>query len=104
MADDPIQSKVQSIIDEALSANLYPKEILLLLKEYLSDGILTDKERQVILRKAEDMGIDRDELDLYLDSQVQKIEQITEAVARRQKGKSCPFCGAAVPQLTDKCP
>lgn len=104
IADDPIQSKVQSIIDEALSANLYPKEILLLLKEYLSDGILTDKERQVILRKAEGMGIDRDELDLYLDSQVQKIEQITEAVARRQKGKSCPFCGAAVPQLTDKCP
>lgn len=23
---------------------------------------------------------------------------------RKQKGKTCPFCGGSVPQLTDKCP
>jgi hypothetical protein len=70
----------------------------------LTDGVLTDKERQVILRKAEGMGLDRDEIDLYLDAQVQKIDQATDAVVRRQKGKTCPYCGAPIPQLADKCP
>jgi hypothetical protein len=66
--------------------------------------VLTDKERQVILRKAEGMGLDRDEIDLHLDAQVQKIDQATDAAVRRQKGKTCPYCGGSVPQLTDKCP
>ena len=85
-------------------ANLIPEELNALIQEYLTDGILTDKERQVILRKAEGMGLDRDEIDLYLDAQVQKIDQATDAAARRQKGKTCPYCGGSVPQLTDKCP
>lgn len=104
MADDPIQSKVQSIIGEAIEANLYPKEILLLFKEFLADGVLTSKERIVILNKAESLGINRDEFDLYLDSQVHKLEQVSNSEERKKKGKSCPFCGASIPQLTDKCP
>jgi len=56
------------------------------------------------LKKAEGMGLDRDEIDLYLDAEVQKIDQATDAAVRRQKGKSCPHCGAYVSQLTDKCP
>ena len=50
------------------------------------------------------MGLDRDEIDLYLDAEVQKIDQQTDAAVRKQKGKTCPFCGGSVPQLTDKCP
>lgn len=65
---------------------------------------MTDKERQVILRKAESVGIDRDEIDLYLDAEVQKIEQAADSVTRRRKGKTCPYCGASVPLLTEKCP
>lgn len=75
-----------------------------LIQEYLTDGVLTDKERQVILKKAEGMGLDRDEIDLYLDAQVQKIDIATDAAKRRQKGKTCPYCGGSIPQLTDKCP
>ena len=59
---------------------------------------------EVILKKAEKMGIDRDEIDLYLDAQVQKIDQASDAAVRRQKGKACPYCGGSVPQLADKCP
>lgn len=81
-----------------------PEELDQLIQEYLTDGVLTDKERAVILRKAEGMGLDRDEIDLYLDAQVQKIDQATDAVVRRQKGKQCPYCGGSVPLLTDKCP
>lgn len=85
-------------------ANLIPEELKALIQQYLTDGVLTDKERQVILNKAEKMGLDRDEIDLYLDAEVQKIDQQTDAAVRKQKGKTCPFCGGSVPQLTDKCP
>ena len=87
-----------------MATKLIPEELDALIQEYLTDGILTDKERAVILRKAETMGLDRDEIDLYLDAQVQKIDQAADAVVRRQKSKACPYCGAPVPLLTDKCP
>ena len=87
-----------------MAKNLIPEELDALIKEYLTDGVLSDKERQVILKKAEGMGLDRDEIDLYLDAQVQKIDQATDAAIRRQKGKACPHCGAYVSQMTDKCP
>ncbi|MBR4699224.1 MAG: hypothetical protein IKP16_04685 [Prevotella sp.] len=87
-----------------MAKQLIPKELDQLIQEYLTDGVLTNKEREVILRKAEAMNLDRDEIDLYLDAQVQKIDQATDAVIRKQKGKSCPFCGSPVPQLVDKCP
>lgn len=84
--------------------NLIPEDLDALIQEYLTDGVLTDKERAVILKKAEGMGLGRDEIDLYLDAQVQKIDQAADAVVRRQKSKACPYCGAPIPQLTDKCP
>lgn len=87
-----------------MAKQLIPEELDTLIQEYLTDGVLTDKERQVILKKAEGMGLDRDEIDLYLDAQVQKIDQATDAAVRMRKGKTCPYCGAPIPQLTDKCP
>ena len=87
-----------------MAKQLIPEELQALIDQYLTDGVLTDKERAVILKKAEGMGLDRDEIDLYLDAEVQKIDQATDAAARRQKGKTCPYCGGSVPQLTDKCP
>ena len=87
-----------------MAKQLIPEELNALIQEYLTDGVLTDKERAVILKKAEGMGLDRDEIDLYLDAQVQKIDQATDAAVRKQKGKTCPYCGGSVPLLTDKCP
>lgn len=87
-----------------MANKIIPEELDALIQEYLTDGVFTDKERTVILRKAEGMGLDHDEIDLYLDAQVQKIDLATDAVVRRQKSKACPYCGAPVPLLTDKCP
>lgn len=87
-----------------MANNLIPEELQALIQQYLTDGVLTDKERAVILRKAEGMGLDRDEVDLYLDAEEQKIDQATDAAVRKQKGKTCPYCGSPVPQLADKCP
>lgn len=87
-----------------MANKLIPEELNALIQEYLTDGVLTDKERQVILKKTEKMGLDHDEIDLYLDAQVQKIEQQSDAAVRKSKGRTCPYCGGSVPQLTDKCP
>jgi hypothetical protein len=87
-----------------MAKQLIPEELDALIQQFLTDGVLTDKERQVILKKAEGLGLDRDEIDLYLDAEIQKVDQATDAAARRQKGKQCPYCGGSVPQLTDKCP
>jgi DNA repair exonuclease SbcCD ATPase subunit len=88
----------------AKKKNLVPEELDDLIQEYLTDGVLTDQERSVILRKAAGMGLDTEEIDLYLEAQVQKIQQAADAVTRQRKGKTCPYCGASVPQLTEKCP
>ena len=87
-----------------MANNLIPEELDALIQQYLTDGVLTDKERQVILNKADKMGLDRDEIDLYLDAEIQKIDQTTDAAVRKQKGKVCPYCGAPIPLLADKCP
>ena len=94
----------QQANNKNMTNNLIPQELDQLIQEYLTDGVLTDKERAVILRKAEGMGLDRDEIDLYLDAQIQKIDQATDAAVRRQKGKTCPYCGGSIPLLTEKCP
>ena len=82
----------------------YPKELTDLVEEYLTDGIISTKERQVLLKKAVALGVDADEFDLYIDAQQQKADQVVDAAASKKRGKTCPFCGGVVPQLTDKCP
>lgn len=82
----------------------YPKELTDLVEEYLTDGIISTKERQVLLKKAVALGVDADEFDLYIDAQQQKADQQVDAASRKQRGKTCPFCGGIVPQLVDKCP
>lgn len=82
----------------------YPKELEDLIQEYLTDGIITAKERQVLLNKAASLGLNVDEIDLYIDAQQQKADQQVNAAAQKMRGRTCPFCGGSVPQLTDKCP
>ena len=83
---------------------MYAKEFEDLLKEYLTDGIITSKERQVLLKKAQELGYDVDEVDLYIDAQQQKCDQTAEAAAAKKRGKICPRCGASVQSLQLSCP
>lgn len=81
-----------------------PEELQELLDAYLTDGIISAKERQVLLKKASTMGIDADEFDLYIDTQIQKMDSDKDAIANKKRGKVCPYCGGVVPQLTGRCP
>lgn len=83
---------------------MYSEEFENLLKEYLTDGIITTKERQVLLKKAQQLGYDVDEVDLYIDAQQQKCDQAVEAVAAKKRGKVCPRCGASVQSMQLTCP
>lgn len=80
------------------------KEFTDLVQEYLTDGIISAKERAVLLKKAESLEIDVVEAELYIAAQEQK-ENIKVALAeKKKKGKTCPFCGGPINDLTDKCP
>lgn len=81
-----------------------PQELDDLIKEYLSDGIISPKERQVLLNKAQALGLNLDEVDLYIDAQQQKADQSVVAIMNQRKGNTCPYCGAPIPLLADKCP
>lgn len=81
-----------------------PQELDNLIKEYLTDGIISAKERQVLLNKAQALGLNVDEVDLYIDAQQQKADQAVATVMNKRRGKTCPYCGSSIPELTDKCP
>ena len=81
-----------------------PQELDDLIKEYLTDGIISAKERQVLLNKAQELGLNVDEVDLYIDAQEQKEKQSVDAAVSKRRGKTCPYCGESIPELTDKCP
>ena len=83
---------------------IVPEELDNLIQEYLSDGIISDKERQVLLNKAQAQGLNIDEVDLYIDAQQQKADQSVAAAVSKRRGKTCPYCGESIPELTDKCP
>lgn len=44
-----------------------------LIKTAIKDGIITDKEREILLRKAQSMGIDLDEAELIIESYVSPL-------------------------------
>lgn len=75
-----------------------------LLEICLTDGVITAKEREVLLNKAESVGMNRDEANLIIDAAQQKADNKAQTVVNKQRGKTCPFCGGAIPQLTDRCP
>lgn len=82
----------------------YPKELTDLLQQYMTDGIMTEKERAVLLRKAETMDVDKDEFDLYIDAEVQKFDQKIDSAKRQAKGNTCPHCGGVVQMFENECP
>ncbi len=52
---------------------MYSKELEELIEVTLADGVVTDKERSVILKRAESEGIDTDEMNVYLDGKISSL-------------------------------
>lgn len=104
---------------------MYNEKLEALITAALADGVLTEKEKQILFKKAEAMGIDLDEFEMVLDARLVELKE-KEAKANQQyqlemeKAKSaqpsapksekygdvrkCPACGAIVPSMAAKCP
>lgn len=82
----------------------YTKELEELIESALADGVLTDKKREILHRKAAQEGVDVDELDLILEGRLAKMKREEQkskpAIPASEKQGNmvkCPSCGAAVP-------
>jgi len=86
-------------------------EIENLINMALADDEVTEKERAIILRKAESLGFERDEVEMILDGKIalQKKEldnsQLSKENLSNKAGstKKCPSCGAPVHSFVSKC-
>lgn len=80
-------------------------EIEKLINAAIIDGELTDKEKRVILKKANDLGIDRDEVEIYLESKVFELNQVSSNKLNEKAGDitKCPACGASVKPMSVSC-
>ena len=62
-------------------------EIEKLIEMAFVDGQVTDKEREIILRKAEKVGLDVDEVEMYLEGFIKRMKSIVfiEKIIRNPK-------------------
>jgi len=79
-------------------------EIEKLIDLALADGQITDKERNVILKKANELGVDADEVEMVLDGELHQLEA-NKPKQKEKVGniKTCPACGESVKALDVEC-
>ena len=93
---------------------MFSKEMEALIQATLEDGKLEDNEKAALIKRAQNEGVDIDELEIYINSLLQKRQRELdkEKDAREEKheqakkeafGRVCPNCGKQVPPLTLKC-
>lgn len=104
---------------------MYNEQIENLINAALADGVLTEKEKQVLFKRAQAMGIDLDEFEMVLDARLvelkkkeareneqYQLEMEKAKAAQKSAPKSdkfgdvrkCPACGAMVESFQTKCP
>jgi hypothetical protein len=95
------------------SSGLYNPQLEKLIDLALADGELTEKEKQVLFKKAESFGVDLDEFEMVLDaklySQKKEVETSSDISSSAPKSnkfgdvKKCPACGAMIQSFTSRC-
>ena len=82
------------------------QEVIKLIEMALADGQVTEKEREIILRKAEKIGLDIDEVEMYLEGKISDNSNkptITYKSNRESVLIKCPECGAILKSFTTNC-
>ena len=91
---------------------MYNEELENLIDAALADGVLTEKEKQILFKKAQTMGVDLDEFEMVLDARLVKLKKAEQEKAASSAPKSnklgdvkkCPACGAMVQSYQGSCP
>lgn len=90
---------------------MYNEKIEQLIKAALADGVLTEKEKQILFKNAQAQGVDLDEFEMVLDARLVELQKAEKEKAGKSAPKSekfgdvrkCPVCGALVPALSGEC-
>ena len=91
---------------------MYNEKIEQLIKAALADGVLTEKEKQILFKNAQAQGIDLDEFEMVLDARLFEAENAAREKRAKAASKSdkyadikkCPACGSIIPPNTKVCP
>lgn len=91
---------------------MYNEKIEELINTALVDGVLTEKEKQVLFKKAQAEGIDLDEFEMVLDARLFELRKAAEAKLQKAAPNSnklgdvrkCPNCGAVMGAFQMICP
>jgi hypothetical protein len=88
---------------------MYNEQIENLINLALADGEFTEKEKQILFKKAEAAGIDLDEFEMVLEAKLfekQKSEKPVTAAPKSDKlgdVRKCPACGSIAETFATKC-
>lgn len=80
----------------------FSKQLEEVIEAALADGVITEKERAVLHKKAQQEGVDPDEIDVVIDGRLQQMQN--EVDKAKQKVRKCPSCGEIIPAMTAVCP
>jgi hypothetical protein len=79
-------------------------EIEKLIDLAIADGQITEKERKVILKKANELGVDTDEIEMILDGKLHQLEASKPKLKEKIGNiKTCPACGSSVKSMDIVC-
>jgi hypothetical protein len=82
---------------------MYSEQLERLIQLCLADGVITEKEREVICKKAKSLGVDEDEVMVYVDGLLAEMQPKKKSSKEGEK-HTCPNCGANIPAMVGKCP
>ena len=86
---------------------MYNERIENLINAALADGELTEKEKQILFKNAQDQGIDLDEFEMVLEARLTELEKVKKEAAPKSNKygdvRKCPACGALVPAFKGVC-
>lgn len=83
---------------------MFSEELNQLIEAALEDGVITDKEREILHKRALQEGADPDELDMIIDAKLAKMKKNAQPATDKQGIiKKCPNCGEPVEAGSVKC-
>jgi hypothetical protein len=91
---------------------MYNEKLDKLIEMALMDGELTEKEKQILFKKAESFGVDLDEFEMVLDSKLFEVKQTVNAAESSNAApksdkfgdvRKCPSCAAVLQSFQTKC-
>jgi hypothetical protein len=79
---------------------MYNEELEKLIAEFISDGEVSENERRILLKKAKNLGIDKEEFEEVLNSRLKLANIHSKGKSNKKK---CPHCGNSIASISNVC-